>query len=90
MFHKLVGQCPELLRGSNIGVFIGASGSESHEAWSKDPETVSGYTMTGCYMSMFANRLSYFFDFKGQLHMKRLFIIYFKPLYNNRTFQMRS
>ena len=53
------------MRGSRTGVFIGASASESHEAWTSDPEMVVGYSMTGCTRSMFSNRLSYFFDFKG-------------------------
>ncbi|KAH3871939.1 hypothetical protein DPMN_035154, partial [Dreissena polymorpha] len=56
---------PDTVRGSRTGVFIGASASESHEAWSADPEAAPGYSMTGCTRSMFANRLSYFFDFKG-------------------------
>ncbi|KAK3090166.1 hypothetical protein FSP39_009679 [Pinctada imbricata] len=56
---------PDTLRGSRTGVFVGASASESHEAWSTDPLTTAGYSMTGCTRSMFANRLSYFFDFKG-------------------------
>ncbi|CAF3463515.1 unnamed protein product [Rotaria sp. Silwood1] len=33
--------------------------------FSSDPQTLEGYSMTGCATSMFANRLSYFFDFKG-------------------------
>ncbi|KAL4239386.1 hypothetical protein ACF0H5_000203 [Mactra antiquata] len=56
---------PDLVRGSRTGVFIGASASESHDAWSLDPESTVGYSMTGCTRSMFANRLSFFFDFKG-------------------------
>ncbi|XP_053392677.1 fatty acid synthase-like [Mercenaria mercenaria] len=56
---------PEDIRGSKTGVFIGASASESHDAWSMEVENTVGYAMTGCTRSMFANRLSYFFDFKG-------------------------
>lgn len=58
---------PQTVRGSRTGVFIGCSASESHEAWSSDIEHLSGYEMTGCTRSMFANRVSYFFDFKGWL-----------------------
>lgn len=47
-------------------MFIGASASEAHEAWAMDPQKTVGYSMTGCTRSMFANRLSYFFDFKGR------------------------
>lgn len=53
------------MRGTNTGVYIGVSGSEAGEAFSKDPEELLGYSMTGCQRAMFANRLSYFFDFSG-------------------------
>ena len=56
---------PTKLKGSKTGVFIGASGSDAQNAFSADPQTLEGYSMTGCATSMFANRLSYFFDFKG-------------------------
>ncbi|XP_029644700.1 fatty acid synthase isoform X1 [Octopus sinensis] len=56
---------PYSIRGSRTGVFIGASESEAHQAWSVDPESTVGYHMTGCARSMFANRLSFYFDFKG-------------------------
>ncbi|XP_077979410.1 fatty acid synthase-like [Glandiceps talaboti] len=56
---------PKDLRGTNTGVFVGASGSESLDAFGCDPETLLGYSMTGCCPAMFANRISYFFDFKG-------------------------
>ncbi|CAF3688455.1 unnamed protein product [Adineta steineri] len=56
---------PTKLRGTKTGVFIGASGSDAQTAFSSDPQTLEGYSMTGCATSMFANRLSYFFDFKG-------------------------
>lgn len=62
----LSGVNPQEIRGSRTGVFIGCSASESHEAWSTDPEKIVGYEMTGCTRSMFANRLSFFFDFKGK------------------------
>lgn len=56
---------PTTVRGSRTGVFIGCSASESHDAWSGDLDKIVGYEMTGCTRSMFANRISYFFDFKG-------------------------
>ncbi|XP_030061052.1 fatty acid synthase [Microcaecilia unicolor] len=59
------GISPAVLRGTNTGVWIGVSGSEAGEAFSRDPEELLGYSMTGCQRAMFANRLSYFFDFKG-------------------------
>ncbi|NXO39594.1 FAS synthase, partial [Locustella ochotensis] len=56
---------PGTLRGTDIGVWVGASGSEAGEALSQDPEELVGYSMTGCQRAMLANRVSYFFDFKG-------------------------
>lgn len=56
---------PATLRGSKTGVYIGVSGSEAGEAFSRDPEELLGYSMTGCQRAMLANRLSYFFDFSG-------------------------
>ncbi|XP_076855678.1 fatty acid synthase [Brachyhypopomus gauderio] len=56
---------PVAMRGTKTGVYIGVSGSEAGEAFSKDPEELLGYSMTGCQRAMFANRLSYFFDFNG-------------------------
>lgn len=56
---------PATLRGSKTGVYIGVSGSEAGEAFSRDPEELLGYSMTGCQRGMLANRLSYFFDFSG-------------------------
>jgi fatty acid synthase, animal type len=56
---------PTQIKGSKTGVFIGASGSDAQNAFSSDPHVLEGYSMTGCATSMFANRLSYFFDFKG-------------------------
>jgi len=53
------------LRGSKTGVFVGASGSESGAAQSKDPEKIVGYSLTGTVRSMFANRVSFSFDFRG-------------------------
>lgn len=46
---------------------MGVSSSESEEAWTADPANVSGYALTGCCRAMFANRLSYTFDFKGEM-----------------------
>ena len=56
------------VRGSRTGVFVGCSTSESYDAWTAAAvanDHVTGYELTGCTRSMFANRLSYFFDFRG-------------------------
>uniref|UniRef100_A0A8B9PA86 Fatty acid synthase n=1 Tax=Apteryx owenii TaxID=8824 RepID=A0A8B9PA86_APTOW len=56
---------PGTLRGTDTGVWVGASGSEAAEALSQDPEELLGYSMTGCQRAMFANRISYFYDLTG-------------------------
>jgi len=63
----LPGVSPGSIRGSRTGVFIGCGNSESYDAWTKDPEKTIGYSITGCARSMFANRISFFFDFKGNI-----------------------
>ncbi|GBN00720.1 Fatty acid synthase [Araneus ventricosus] len=55
----------EELRGRNVGVFIGNSISESEEFFCSDAKRVTGYSLIGCCRAMFANRISYTFDFKG-------------------------
>ncbi|XP_063632471.1 fatty acid synthase-like [Cydia splendana] len=59
------GLCPAELRGSRTGVYVGTASSESEYHWNADADNITGYTATGCTRSMFANRVSYTFDFKG-------------------------
>ncbi|XP_069122700.1 fatty acid synthase-like [Argopecten irradians] len=59
---------PTSVRGTRTGVFVGVSVSEFHDTVASDAETIQGYSMTGCTRSMCANRLSFFFDFKGPSH----------------------
>lgn len=56
---------PQELRGSRTGVYIGVSNSEIEQYWCADPDRVNGYGLTGCARAMFANRVSFTFDFKG-------------------------
>ncbi|XP_012229663.2 fatty acid synthase [Linepithema humile] len=56
---------PSAVRGSRTGVFIGVSSSESDEFWTKEIDKITGYELTGCCRAMFANRISYTFDFTG-------------------------
>lgn len=54
------------LRGSDrVGVYVGACGSETHAQWLGDIPSITGYEQTGCAQSMFPNRLSWWFDFRG-------------------------
>ncbi|CAI4233223.1 unnamed protein product [Auanema sp. JU1783] len=52
-------------RGSRTGVFVGCSGSETSAALTQDPESVTGYSLTGCVGAMFANRLSFTLNLQG-------------------------
>lgn len=56
---------PQEIRGSRTGVYIGVSNSETEQYWCGDPDLVNGYGLTGCARAMFANRISFTFDFKG-------------------------
>lgn len=56
---------PQELRGSRTGVYIGVSNSEIENYWNANADRVNGYGLTGCHRTMFANRISYTFDFKG-------------------------
>ncbi|XP_017099797.2 fatty acid synthase [Drosophila bipectinata] len=57
---------PAQLRGSRTGVYIGLSFVETeHEIPNMEPSSINGYCLTGCARAMFANRISYTFDFKG-------------------------
>ncbi len=59
MVHD-VGAC-----GVQVGVYVGCCGSELHAQWLSDINGITGYEQTGCTLSMFANRLSFTFDFRG-------------------------
>jgi phthiocerol/phenolphthiocerol synthesis type-I polyketide synthase C len=53
------------LAGAPVGVFVGISLSEYGNAQLLDLRRISSYTGTGGALSIAANRLSYFFDFRG-------------------------
>ena len=57
---------PDELWGSNTGVFIGLSISDAYEGWGSNPEDPKGYAAWGCTKNMFANRISYNFNFQGK------------------------
>ncbi|GAB0087210.1 Fatty acid synthase [Sergentomyia squamirostris] len=62
------GYNPKDLRGSRTGVYIGVSAAETEHSWIVDPRVINGYGLTGCAHAMFANRISFVFDFKGPSH----------------------
>ncbi|XP_076049052.1 fatty acid synthase-like [Oratosquilla oratoria] len=56
---------PQELRGRRVGVYVGVSNSETEDLQTQDADNISGYGLTGCCRAMFANRISFAFDFKG-------------------------
>lgn len=59
------GYTMEDLSKTNTGVYVGGCFSDMHKALLKDVRTITGYENTGCSHSMFANRVSFCFDFTG-------------------------
>ncbi|MCS4301884.1 Pnap_2097 family protein [Chryseobacterium sp. BIGb0232] len=53
---------PDRYRGKDIGVFIGASGSDYEQL---SYNSTSGISVTGSASALLSNRISYFFDLKG-------------------------
>ena len=53
------------LRGSKTAVYVGSCFSDCHKGWLNDVKDITGYENTGCAQSMYANRLSFFYDFAG-------------------------
>lgn len=56
---------PKGLAGSSVGVFLGFGVPENLIEQLHDPNTIDEYTNTGSTPCVMANRLSYFFDFRG-------------------------
>ncbi|XP_029178050.1 fatty acid synthase-like [Nylanderia fulva] len=53
---------PSTLKGSRTGVFVGVSSSDANNFWKRN---ANGYGLLGCCRAMFANRISYAFDWNG-------------------------
>ena len=53
------------LRGENVGVYIGSSTNDYSYLAMMDPRTAHPYAITGTASSIIANRVSYFYDFRG-------------------------
>ena len=56
---------PSSLKGSGVGVFIGASNVDNSLRGTDDPATMTAYSMIGSNLSIISNRVSYLFDFHG-------------------------
>ena len=53
------------LRGKCVGVFIGSSNNDYQFPAVSDPTVAHPYAITGTASSIIANRVSYFYDFRG-------------------------
>ncbi|MGP4056354.1 polyketide synthase Pks13 [Mycobacterium sp. 4D054] len=53
------------LRGQNVGVYVGSSTNDYSFLGIADPSTAHPYAITGTASSIIANRVSYFYDFRG-------------------------
>lgn len=56
---------PRQLRGTNTGVIVGVSISESEKIWFYEKLQSNGLGLTGSSRAMLANRISYFFGLHG-------------------------
>lgn len=53
------------LRGESVGVFVGSSTNDYSFLSVSDPAVAHPYAITGTASSIIANRVSYFYDFRG-------------------------
>lgn len=53
------------LRGTSVGVFVGNSTNDYQFLAVSDPSVTHPYAITGTASSIIANRVSYFYDFRG-------------------------
>ncbi|MDY6997193.1 MAG: polyketide synthase Pks13, partial [Actinomycetota bacterium] len=53
------------LRGESVGVYVGSSTNDYSFLGVADPSTAHPYAITGTASSIIANRVSYFYDFRG-------------------------
>ncbi len=62
---EAAGQSVEVLAGSQTGMYVGLMCSDFEEHLKRDTETLPTYATTGMARSLIANRISYFFDWRG-------------------------
>lgn len=53
------------LRGASVGVYVGSSNNDYSFLAVSDPTVAHPYAITGTASSIIANRVSYFYDFRG-------------------------
>jgi fatty acid synthase len=57
---------PQLLKGKRTGVFVASNNSDTQKMWLIDNPQESGYSLTGCLQSMYANQISYWLGVTGE------------------------
>lgn len=62
---EAAGYSLEQLRGSSTGVFVGQMTDDYRDVLYRDPDNIPQYTATGISRAILANRISYFFDWRG-------------------------
>ncbi|XP_060068606.1 fatty acid synthase-like [Ylistrum balloti] len=62
---------PHQLKGSDTGVYVACGLSENMEAFSTNQDHIYAYNPIGNASAMFANRISFAFDFKGASYALR-------------------
>ncbi len=53
------------LKGRDVGVFLGSSANDYQLLAVSDPASAHPYALTGTSTAIVANRVSYFYDFRG-------------------------
>lgn len=59
------GISPGTIAGTNVGVYVGASGLDHGNLHVADPGSIDSHFMTGNTLSILSNRISYIFDLRG-------------------------
>ena len=59
------GISPSTIAGTNVGVYVGASGLDHGNLHVADPGSIDSHFMTGNTLSILSNRISYIYDLRG-------------------------
>ncbi len=59
------GISPGSIAGTNVGVYVGASGLDHGNLHVADPGSIDSHFMTGNTLSILSNRISYIYDLRG-------------------------
>lgn len=65
-WNSFIGVNPVEVRGSRTGVYYALSVSDADTYWSETEDRANGIGLLGSCKSLFANRISFHFDFSGK------------------------